>query len=110
MDPNSASFTCQLTQAGERCQVRMQYMPALLCQSKVWGGPPPHKRPLLVAEHLEVQGLPIYVPDDHPYRCLWQALLPCLQQHQIRALPGNAMHVHAIGAVIAYVLAFTESA
>ena len=82
-------------------------VPALLKASRLWlyG----KKRLALGEEHLEVQGWNLMGTASSGYKSPMRLpQLTALGQQKLVALAGNGMHVHVVGAVVAFMLAFTE--
>lgn len=86
------------------CLVRNSALYGWMVQEGLDGA---HSRPLMPAEHLVVQGLPIFLP-DHPnfqhmskaFKCL--ASNSNMTEARIRELAGNGMNAAQVGAAILF--------
>lgn len=78
-----------------------------------------HQRNMLLPEMFEVQGFPVFVPEDCPYVCPFRNVLVDEDGERgqlkyrspppyIRAMAGNGMHVQAVGHAILFLLACTK--
>ena len=104
----SARAIANLTQKPEYMAPQVGIAPALLRNSRLWSFA--HRRMALPWEHLELQGYNLYTEDSDKYKTSFAQVLPSVSDSAIRNMAGNAFHLRAVAAALAFVMAGTHRA
>lgn len=101
-------WTADLTQHPDYMGPSQGCVPALLQRSNLWLFE--KRRVALGLEHLEVQGWNLYGDADSASKVHRHLLahLRLVKEHRLKSFAGNSMHMHVVGAVIAFLLGSLE--